>query len=113
MDALWRVRVPKCDRALWVKLRDEARAGHNQTTCSYNGERVTFSGAIPRSPLCECCGKHAKTHRHHTRGRADDSDFLDICTDCHLTCCHDGDFYTIGIKPRVCRIKNRKSFWVM
>jgi len=88
-------------------------SGHNRLTCPHDGQRVNFSRAIPRSSHCECCGQPSKTHRHHTRGRADDSDFLDVCTGCHLTCCHDGDFNTIGIKPRVCRVRNRRSSWMI
>lgn len=89
------------------------RAGHNRLTCAYAGERINFSSAIAKSRHCECCGRPGKTHRHHTRGRADDSDFLDVCGDCHLNCCHDGDFCTVGIKPRVCRMTNGRSSWAM
>lgn len=87
------------------------RAGHNRLTCPYAGKRINFSTSIAKSRHCECCGRGGKTDRHHTRGRADDSDFLDVCADCHLNCCHDGDFYTVGIKPRVCRMTNDRSFW--
>jgi hypothetical protein len=85
--------------------------GHNRVTCPHYGQRVAFSRSIPHSSYCECCGQSSNTHRHHTRGRADDSDFLDVCTGCHLTCCHDGDFNNIGIKPRTCRFSGRQSCW--
>jgi hypothetical protein len=87
------------------------RSGHNRLTCAHAGKRINFSNSIPKSRHCECCGRRRNTRRHHTRGRADDSDFLDVCGDCHLKCCHDGDFYTVGIKPRVCRLINGRSFW--
>ena len=40
-----------------------------------------------------------------------DSDYLDVCLDCHLKCCHLGDFQTPAIKPRVCRITDKTSYW--
>jgi hypothetical protein len=88
------------------------RPGHNRTSCPHNGPRVHFSRAIPKRRRCDCCGQAKyKKYRHHPRGRSDDSDFLDVCYDCHLYCCHDGDFHNIGIKPRDCRVLNRPSFW--
>lgn len=88
------------------------RSGHNRSSCSFDGPRVNFSRTIPRRRRCDCCGQtRYKTQRHHARGRSDDSDFLDVCGDCHLFCCHDGDFQNLGIKPRDCRVLNRTSFW--
>ena len=87
-------------------------SGHNAATCPYEGKRARFSPAIRKSRRCEWCGQYGyDIHRHHTRGRADDSDYLDVCHDCHLGCCHGGDFYNIGIKPRVCRVTGNASYW--
>ena len=61
--------------------------GHNGVTCPQDGERVSLHHGGPRSRRCECCGQYGyATQRHHTRGRGDDSDYLDLCTDCHLQC---------------------------
>jgi hypothetical protein len=116
--------VGLCALGLWILSESESETsnqacsvcgvpGHNSASCPHNGVRVNFSRSIPKSRRCECCGRRTKAHRHHTRGRSDDSDFLDVCTDCHLTCCHDGDFNNIGVKPRVCRVMNRKSSWIL
>lgn len=85
--------------------------GHNVVTCPHDAPRVRFSAA-GKSKRCECCGQYGyDIQRHHTRGRSDDSDYLDVCYDCHLDCCHGGDFQNIGRKPRVCRMVNRTSYW--
>ena len=86
--------------------------GHNRRTCPHDGERVGFSRAIPKSSQCECCGSSCYgTERHHTRGRSDPSDFLDVCLDCHIGCCHDGHFQNVGRKPRACRQTGNISAW--
>ncbi len=65
-----------------------------------------------KSKRCQCCGQYGYAiESHHTRGRAEDSDRLDVCVDCHLRCCHDGNWHNLPIKPRVCRIMGRKSYW--
>lgn len=86
--------------------------GHNILTCPYDGPRKNFSKSIPKSKRCECCGSYRyDTERHHSRGRADNSDFLDVCNGCHLNCCHDGDTQVLARKPRVCRYTGRESYW--
>jgi len=86
--------------------------GHTRVTCVYHGPRTNLKFAGPKSMRCECCGSYRYvTQRHHTRGRADDSDYLDVCIDCHVECCHLGDFYNLPKKPRVCRITGNKSWW--
>lgn len=88
------------------------RSGHNRTNCPYAGPRVNFSRAIPKSRRCECCGQSRyETQRHHPRGRADVSDRLDLCGDCHIHCGHNGDYHNPARKPQVCRIMNRPSAW--
>ena len=90
------------------------RLGHNRTTCPHDGPRMRFSRAIPRSPQCQFCGQYRYgTSRHHPRGRADISDHLDVCLDCHKECCHEGDFRNIAIKPRICRVLDRPAWWRM
>lgn len=88
------------------------RRGHDRRTCPYDGPREQFSSAIPKIRRCHCCGQYGySTKRHHTRGRANASDHLDVCDACHLTCGHGGDFRNLPIKPRFCRILDRPSFW--
>lgn len=88
------------------------REGHDRRTCPYDGQRIGFSRAVPKSRRCECCGSaRYGTERHHTRGRANASDFLDVCLDCHLNCCHDGHFQNLGKKPRACRQTGNISAW--
>jgi hypothetical protein len=88
------------------------RAGHDRRTCPHDGERLKFPRAVPKSKSCRCCGSSRyDIERHHTRGRANLSDFLDVCNGCHLDCCHGGDFQNIGIKPHNCRITGRRSVW--
>lgn len=85
-------------------------ARHDRRTCPYDGERVSFSRSIPKSSRCECCGSSRYgIDRHHTRGRANPSDFLDVCLDCHIECCHGGDFHHLGGKPRTCRVTGNPS----
>jgi hypothetical protein len=85
--------------------------GHNARSCVHDAPRVAISGGR-KSKRCECCGLYGyDVQRHHTRGRGDDSDYLDVCCDCHLTCCHGGNFRNIGKKPRVCRIVDRTAYW--
>lgn len=87
-------------------------SGHNAATCSHNAHRAHFSSLDPKRKRCECCAQYGyKIYRHHTRGRGDNSDYLDVCSDCHLDCCHRGDFDNLPIKPRVCRITGNKSYW--
>ncbi len=88
------------------------RAGHDRRSCPHDGERISFSRAIPRSNRCDCCGSSRYgTQRHHTRGRSVISDFLDVCFDCHIECCHGGHFHNLGAKPRTCRIADNRSLW--
>jgi len=88
------------------------RPGHNRRTCPYGVPRVSFSRAIPRSRRCECCGLYGYTvQRHHPRGRGNARDYLDVCDACHINCGHEGHFRNLAIKPRVCRVMNRSSFW--
>jgi hypothetical protein len=85
---------------------------HDRRNCNHTGERRHFSKSIPRSKRCECCGKYGyDTHRHHPRGRADDSDWLDVCNGCHLHCCHKGDFNNFATKPRFCLFTGGDSYW--
>lgn len=86
--------------------------GHDRRTCPYDGPRQRFSSALQKSRRCDCCGQYGYAiKRHHTRGRADTSDGLDMCDACHLRCGHEGDFGNLPIKPRFCRILDRSSFW--
>lgn len=88
------------------------RSGHDRRTCPYDGERLNFSRAIPKSSNCQCCGvARYEIQRHHTRGRSSLSDFLDVCGDCHIVCCHDGHFQNLGKKPQTCRLSCRRSVW--
>lgn len=85
--------------------------GHDRRTCNHTGQRRHFSRSIPRSKRCECCGQYYDTHRHHPRGRADDSDWLDVCNGCHLNCCHKGDFNNFATKPRLCLYTGKSAYW--
>lgn len=86
--------------------------GHNVTTCPHSGQRTVFPATVTKSRRCECCGQYGyDIQRHHTRGRADNTDFLNVCEDCHLECCHDGEFSVLPVKPRYCRITEKPSFW--
>lgn len=85
---------------------------HNAVTCPYNAKRIGFSSTNQKSKRCECCGQAGYSiERHHTKGRGNNSDYLDVCKDCHLECGHQGHFQNLPIKPRVCRILNRESYW--
>jgi hypothetical protein len=87
------------------------KEGHNAANCPYDGNRVSVAGD-KKQKRCECCGQYGyDIERHHTRGRSDDSDYLDVCFDCHLECCHDGDFQNLPIKPRYCRILDATCHW--
>ena len=86
--------------------------GHNARSCAHDAPRLRLRSG-KKSRRCECCGQYGyDVQRHHTRGRGDDSDYLDVCCDCHLTCCHSGNFKNIGKKPRVCRIMDRAAYWL-
>lgn len=88
------------------------RAGHQRNNCPYTGQRAHFSRSIPKSRTCQCCGQSRyETQRHHPRGRADASDRLDVCGDCHVVCGHGGHYQNPARKPYVCRIMNRPSAW--
>ena len=88
------------------------RTGHDRRNCPFDGARMSFAMTIPKSRRCQCCGQYGySTQRHHTRGRADASDRLDVCSDCHRDCCHDGSFQNLASKPRICRVLDRPSFW--
>jgi hypothetical protein len=85
---------------------------HNARTCPHEGKRKPVAAHIPKSKRCMCCGQYGYTIvRHHTRGRSNDTDALDVCVDCHLQCGHEGNWQNLPIKPRVCRILDRDSFW--
>lgn len=86
--------------------------GHNKARCPYNATRTHFSASDAKMKRCECCAQYGyEIQRHHTRGRGDNSDYLDVCSDCHLDCCHGSDFNNLPIKPRVCRITGNESYW--
>jgi hypothetical protein len=86
------------------------RAGHQHNNCPYTGQRAHFSRSVPRSRRCQCCGQSRyETQRHHPRGRADASDGLDVCGDCHVVCGHGGHYQNPARKPYVCRIMNRPA----
>lgn len=88
------------------------RAGHDSRNCPNRGRRVNFSRSIPKSRRCQCCDQSRyETQRHHPRGRADASDRLDLCRDCHIECGHDGHYQNAPRKPLVCRVMNRRSAW--
>lgn len=90
------------------------REGHNVTTCPHCKERAPFSASRRKSKRCQCCGQYGyDIHTHHSRGRSVNSisAALDLCTDCHLQCGHEGDNRNPPIKPQVCRITGRKSYW--
>jgi hypothetical protein len=88
------------------------QAGHDRRTCPHDGPRLNFSRSLPRGRRCQCCASpRYEMQRHHTRGRSNLSDFLDVCLDCHLECCHDGDFRNLGRKPRTCRQTGNISAW--
>ena len=88
------------------------RTGHDRRTCPHDGERLNFSRSILKSSRCQCCGSSRyEMQRHHTRGRASLSNFLDVCTDCHLECCHGGHFQGFARKPQTCCISGRPSVW--
>jgi hypothetical protein len=85
---------------------------HDRRTCNHTGKRRHFPRSIARSKRCECCGKYGyDTHRHHPRGRSDDSDWLDVCNGCHLQCCHKGNFNNFATKPRFCLFTGQDSYW--
>lgn len=85
---------------------------HNARMCPYSSKRRPFARTAKKSKRCQCCGQYGYAiEAHHTRGRADDSNRLDVCIDCHLRCCHDGNWHNLPIKPRVCRIMERASYW--
>lgn len=84
---------------------------HDRRNCPFDGPRVSFSKAIPMSAACECCGSRQSRHRHHTRGRSDDSDFLDLCNRCHLHCGHKGRFRNLPVKQRYCTLTGRAASW--
>jgi len=78
------------------------------------GKRIPVGLGLSKSFRCECCGLglgELEIQRHHTRGRSDDSDYLDLCTSCHLWCGHGGCFKNKARKPRICRLFDRMSFW--
>jgi hypothetical protein len=88
------------------------RDGHDRRACPYAGPRRRFSRVTPKSRRCQCCGLYGyPTKAHHPRGRADDSDRLDVCDECHVSCGHNGHFRNFAIKPRFCRVLGRPSFW--
>ncbi len=88
------------------------KLGHNNLTCPYNLKRKSISTELQKSKRCQCCGQYGYAiERHHTLGRGSDRGFLDVCKDCHLICCHSGNFRNLPKKPRVCRINNDTCFW--
>ncbi len=89
------------------------KSGHNNKTCVYDAKRTRLAPEFAKNKRCECCGQYGyEIQRHHTRGRGNDSDFLDLCRDCHLHCGHGGNFHNLPIKPRVCRWTEKASYWL-
>lgn len=89
------------------------KEGHNVKTCPYDGPRIAVERESEKSKRCRCCGQYGyDITEHHTEGRSNPYAYLDVCYDCHLTCCHGGDFRNLGIKPRKCQVLNRKSYWI-
>lgn len=83
---------------------------HTISNCPKVGPRAHFRGD-PLSAICECCGQYAAEQRHHPNGRADNSDRLDLCRDCHLHCGHKGDWMGFAVKPRICVFTGGVSAW--
>jgi hypothetical protein len=85
---------------------------HNVLRCPLAGQRIRFSTSIRKSKRCECCGQYGYSiERHHTRGRSDPSDYLDVCHDCHLECGHGGNWKNAPMKPRKCWVLGGDSYW--
>lgn len=85
---------------------------HNIRTCPHMLERKTFNRKAKKR--CQCCGRYGQIiHQHHCKGRNHNGDetAMDLCSDCHLECAHQGFWGNIGIKPQVCRIYEKISFW--
>ena len=85
--------------------------GHEAQQCPHKRApiRLTAGGKNKR---CRCCGQHkSDIERHDTLGQGNDSDFLELCLECHLNCCHDGDFHNAGRKPLVCCFTGHSSYW--
>lgn len=85
---------------------------HNILTCSHALDRKAFTHKAGKR--CQCCGRYGQEiHRHHSKGRNNNGEktSLDLCLDCHIACGHLGDFKNIPIKPEVCRMYDRISFW--
>ena len=79
---------------------------------STTGPRIPARSEIPKSKRCQCCGQYGyPIERHHTRGRSDPNDYLDVCRDCHLRCGHDGHLKNLAVKPRYCRVLGGASWW--
>lgn len=88
--------------------------GHNVTTCPSAKERMPYSQSRKKLKRCQCCGRYGEeTQTHHSRGRSVNSikTAIDLCIDCHIECGHDGDFNCPPIKPQVCRITGKTSYW--
>jgi hypothetical protein len=85
---------------------------HNTATCPHNTKHKRMVQATKKGKRCQCCGQYGNAvQEHHIGSPSEDKDNLAICFDCHLECCHSGDFHNIGNRPRVCQIMNRDSFW--
>ena len=85
--------------------------GHDVHQCPHKRVPARFTGGA-KDKRCGCCGRYRPdVERHDTLGQGNDSDLLDLCLDCHLLCCHDGDCHNAGRKPRACRISGQKSHW--
>lgn len=88
------------------------KIGHNVQTCKYNAKRTRVAPGKPKNKRCECCGNYGYAiERHHTKGRGDNSDYLDVCNGCHLDCAHGDNTRNLAIKPRYCRYTGEDSYW--
>lgn len=84
---------------------------HDRRSCPHDGPRISFSRSIPMAATCECCGEYPAAQRHHTRGRSDDTDKLDVCATCHLHCGHKGHWQNFPVKPRTCVVTDAPASW--
>ena len=87
---------------------------HDIRNCRYAAKRKPFPKGYKYSKRCQCCGQYGyDIQLHHSRGRGDNHPdvALEMCVDCHLQCGHDGSWQNLPIKPAVCRILGRRSYW--
>jgi hypothetical protein len=85
--------------------------GHEVQNCPHKRTPFRLAGGV-NSKRCVCCGRfEPDVERQDTRGHKNHSDLLDLCSDCFLYCCHDGDLHNPGRKPRNCQKSGRPSHW--